>query len=366
MVEKRFDDNQFLLMNKNTPILKFISEKDALGDDTFRVIENYSTVYPIGFSDMGTWLQNRQAPKHREHIANLLKSCGCDNLDGYIRVTHALTLNDSFWVRPLNSNLKWEKVSLFQNDFDETIAHIAFEGGLYGEQFSSTSPEFGTDGTFAKCWIREDQIYLLKQGSNGARNAGLEPYSEMYASQIAALICPDSVPYDVVMYRGKLASKCPLFTSENTGFAPISRILPGRPPASRLLEYFSGIGSSDAFRRMLVFDALVLNTDRHIGNFGVLFDTETMSVIRMAPVFDNNQSLLPYGEAEDFKNIKAYLASRSTRIGTDFNEIAHALLTPGIRADLRNLSGFRFKRDTEYVLPEDRLRTLENVVISHM
>ena len=59
-------------------------------------------------------------------------------------------------------------------------------------------------------------------------------------------------------------------------------------------------------------------------------------------------------------------ASRSTRIGTDFNEIAHALLTPGIRADLRNLSGFRFKRDTEYVLPEDRLRILENVVISHM
>lgn len=135
MVEKRFDDNQFLLMNKNTPILKFISEKDALGDDTFRVIENYSTVYPIGFSDMGTWLQNRQAPKHREHIANLLKSCGCDNLDGYIRVTHALTLNDSFWVRPLNSNLKWEKVSLFQNDFDETIAHIAFEGDYMANSF---------------------------------------------------------------------------------------------------------------------------------------------------------------------------------------------------------------------------------------
>ena len=41
MVEKRFDDNQFLLMNKNTPILKFISEKDALGDDTFRVIEKF-------------------------------------------------------------------------------------------------------------------------------------------------------------------------------------------------------------------------------------------------------------------------------------------------------------------------------------
>lgn len=58
------------------------------------------------------------------------------------------------------------------------IAKIAFEGGLYGKEFTTTSPEFGTSGSFAKCWVKEDDgIYLLKRGSEGARNAGLEPYS---------------------------------------------------------------------------------------------------------------------------------------------------------------------------------------------
>ena len=45
------------------------------------------------------------------------------------------------------------------------------------------------------------------------------------------------------------------------------------------------------FRRM-VLDAVILNIDRHLGNFGVLFDTDTMEIQTMAPVFDNNRSLL--------------------------------------------------------------------------
>ena len=36
----------------------------------------------------------------------------------------------------------------------EKIAKMAFEGGLHGRHLSTTSPEYGTDGSFAKCWIR--------------------------------------------------------------------------------------------------------------------------------------------------------------------------------------------------------------------
>lgn len=82
----------------------------------------------------------------------------------------------------------------------------------------------------------------------------------------------------------------------------------------------------------------------------------------MAPIFDNNQALLPYAVDSDFVNLPAYLATRPTRIGNDFNEIAHALLTPEIRANLRNISGFQFDRHTPYQFPEERLKILENVV----
>lgn len=357
------EEKQYMLMNKDVPVAIFECNRDFYNEVEFSAIKEVSDKLPIGFEDIGQWIKNRQAPKHREHIEALLKSCGCYDLEGYIRVTHGLTLNDTFWVKPLGSNLQWKDVSLFRNEFDETIAHIAFEGGLYGEQFTTTSPEFGTDGAFAKCWIREaDQIFLLKRGSTGARNTGLEPYSEMYASQVADKICLDHVPYEVVKYRGKLASKCPLFTSEQRGFVPIYKCISGQPGIRKFMEYFQRIGCEDSFRRMLVLDALILNTDRHTGNFGMLFNTDTLEPVKMAPVFDNNQSLLPYAEEQDFKNLDAYLSSRPTRIGNDFNEAAHMMLTPAIRADLRNLQGFRFNKDTQYALPEERLKTLENII----
>ena len=43
---------------------------------------------------------------------------------------------------------------------------------------------------------------------------------------------------------------------------------------------------------MLVLDALIVNTDRHKGNYGILFQTDTLQPIKMAPVFDHNQSFI--------------------------------------------------------------------------
>lgn len=99
-----------------------------------------------------------------KNIRELLKVSGCDSIQGYLDITHALSLIDTFWVKPVDSDLRWEKISLFRNSFNETIAKTAFEGGLHGHNFSTTSPEYGTDGSFAKCWIREnDQIKMLKR-----------------------------------------------------------------------------------------------------------------------------------------------------------------------------------------------------------
>ena len=48
------------------------------------------------------------------------------------------------------------------------------------------------------------------------------------------------------------------------------------------------------------------NTDRHLGNFGALIDNNTMSITRMAPVFDNNRSLLFDMNIDQLKNTAFY------------------------------------------------------------
>lgn len=71
-----------------------------------------------------------------------------------------------------------------------------------------------------------------------------------------------------------------------------------------------GIEHYDAFVDMLVFDAVVYNTDRHYGNFGLLVDNKTNKPIGFAPVFDNGLSLFNYATDDDLQDIKAYAKTR--------------------------------------------------------
>ena len=47
--------------------------------------------------------------------------------------------------------------------------------------------------------------------------------------------------------------------------------------------------------RLIFLDALIANPDRHTFNFGVLRDTQTREIIKLAPNFDNNMSLISRG-----------------------------------------------------------------------
>lgn len=362
-----FRNYDFSLMNKDKKILTFHSDVSEHGPEhgvKFTEIKSLDEMRPVGYKNIGNWIADRQAPKHREHMEKLLKACGCYDLDGFIRVSHALSLNDTFWIKPAHSDLIWNEVSLYKNPFDETISRIAFEGGLYGEQMSSTSPEYETSGSFAKCWVRNEQnIILLKQGSHGFKNAGLEPYSEYYASQVSKEICEDYIAYDLTKFRGELVSACPLFTSEAYGFVPIYRLFEDKNfSLDDVLNKLDAFGVADKMKDMLVLDALILNTDRHAGNYGVLIENSTQEIVDFAPVFDNNMSLLPYAMEDDLMNIKEYIATRPTRLGQDFNKTAHTFLTDHAKEMLPKLEHFKFQRHPKYNLPESRLCVLEKMI----
>ena len=98
-----------------------------------------------------------------------------------------------------------------------------------------------------------------------------------------------------------------------------------------------------AFQRM-VLDAVILDIDRHLGNFGVLFDTDTMEIQTMAPVFDNNRSLLFDLDDDQLAHAERYIPRLAPRLGTDFVIAARALLNDAIRSDLVNLQGFAFRQ----------------------
>lgn len=351
----------YVLLNKDIPMLTFHCRRNEFDEPEFFEDQWLASLRPIGYRNLASFLEHRKAPKHRKHIQQLLEQYGCDDPEGFLRVTHALSLNDTFWVREADSSLTWREVSLYTNPFSEIISEAAFDGIISETDLSSTSPEFGTDGQYAKCWKREDRsIFLYKSGS---AHYEIEPLSEYLAAQLSERLCPEAVPYDMDYYRGKLVSKCPLFTNETTGLAKAGAVFRGEERTiPELLAYFEGIGSGDAFRRMCVLDAVILNTDRHYGNFGVLFDTGTLEIRGMAPVFDHNRSLLPQLDSDQLTDPAWYLRRCKPRLGQDFIRNAKGLLTEDIRRDLMKLRDFAFEQHPNIRADQVRLDALSRIV----
>lgn len=351
----------FLLMNKDTKWLLFDCYEDEFGFVAGKEIEWYTESRPIGYDNIGDFLDARKAPKHRKHIAELLKKYGCESIENFLKLTHALSLNDTFWVKEPESTLSWNDVSLYRNEFDELVSNAAFDGVISSTTLSSTSPEFGTDGAYAKCWQRENgTAYLYKSGSDTYE---IEPLSEYLATQVADILCRDNVKYELAFYHGRLASKCKLFTSERFGLVKLSALpVSNRRNPAAFLKFAEQYGGEDLMRRMFVLDALILNIDRHLGNVGFLFDNDTMRIERMAPVYDNNRSLLFQFDTEAIEKNPAWCISKcEPRVGGDFIKTAQAMLTDDLRAELKNMAGFRFKEPENIDVPKDRLDALSKI-----
>lgn len=151
-------------------------------------------------------------------------------------------------------------------------------------------------GSYDKKWKRiNGNIYLIKTG--GETSSYREVFSEFYAYQIAKILKIQSLctEYSLIksVFSGeeKIATKCKLFTSETDGFIPVEFInLNGMTDA----EYAISVGKASYrnFLIMCLLDSLILNIDRHDGNFGYLVNNDKHTIITMAPIFDNNLSLL--------------------------------------------------------------------------
>mgnify|MGYP006873066482 CR=1 FL=1 len=175
--------SEYYLMNKNVKLMLFTVKTDELLQPYCEEVERYveAELLPPGFSSIDKWIDRRNYAKHKQHLQRWLKLWHLNTIEGFMNITHALGLNDTLWVKKADDSLLWENVSLYTNDFTDVVAKTAFSKGLQGLKLSSTSPEFTSEGSFEKCWIRDKtgHIKLYKKGTEGFANAGLEPYSDL-------------------------------------------------------------------------------------------------------------------------------------------------------------------------------------------
>ena len=75
---------------------------------------------------------------------------------------------------------------------------------------------------------------------------------------------------------------------------------------------------------MLICDCIGFNIDRHMGNIGFLYNPDTMEICEVAPMYDNNLSMLCYWD--DREDIKEYAFSLRAKDGSDFPDLAKMII----------------------------------------
>ena len=366
----------YILKQFDTPLVKFSATEDTstpeivilwVNEDKRSLLPLYLDLTPEGIN---SWLRHRSIPKNRAYVHSFLAKCGL-NLNrpmSIINVCKGLSLNDSYWVVEEGFDGKFSDFNLYENRFSNILALIAFTG--YGSSLRASlnsSPEFTTNGMLPKCWRRVDgKIMLYKGGTSGASNTGFEPYSEFYAAQIAEAMGINAISYGLSRWKDTLCSTCELFTSKERSFMPVGRIVK-KGGFEAVEAYYSGldIEYQRAFGDMLLFDAVICNTDRHLGNFGFLIDNATNKIVAPAPLFDQGNSLFNFAGTDCWTSATAlqeYADTLLPNVYDDFFGTAKAHMDNEIREKVRRMLEFHFMRHSRYNLPPKRLKMIEDQI----
>lgn len=371
----------YYLMNKDKVVLSFAGKKDdIIGNMYFEEIQRYSNV-PLGFDDIDSWLSGRNAAKHNSHIKKIMVSIDCNDNESYLQITHAASINDTFWVKSDTEDTNWNDVSLYRNQFTEVISKMAFEGIGVDTLFSPTvpkyqtqSPELAVEGSFRRCFKKEkhkgqfgSDIFFYKRGLENGTIDGLQHYCEVLSSEIANRISPqNAVRYSLSEIDGKYASKCNLFSNEDVGLAPLYKVIDKKNPTLRnVFDYYHQLGCEDQFREMMVVDSLCFNIDRHLGNLGVLFNNDTLEILGIAPIYDLNWSLFSSFLIEDLTDEKIFgnkLINEMPKMGDDFTRLGQTFINDDVRKRVTELQDFSFDFRGNNDFSEERIVSLEKII----
>ena len=352
------------LYNKDKKVAE-IGEEDCF----VRVIEPDLLPFTLRNKSNAKWFfKGRIQQMDRKYAADIFRLTGQNSLEQMIKKTALASLNDTFWLKIDSDDISWSDVNLYdeKNEFDQSVFKAALTG-LTEEDYTSyvkrydlrpiTTPELTTGGSYAKAWYRNDEygLCLLKCGKRQYNNR--EVVAEFLSSLISSQLCDVSVSYHLKNYNGEVYCASEIFTDEDHGFVSFMDYQYYSGNQQKMTEsnidyirrIVSQFDDDQKVNEMLVADVLTLNMDRHYGNFGFLYNTDTMEIESFAPVFDFNQSLgfdvsddMVEGYSLKPENYVSYRLKM--KAGGDCRQIINACLTDEVVSKLK---------DCNLVIPSD-------------
>lgn len=132
---------------------------------------------------------------------------------------------------------------------------------------------------------------------------------------------------------------------------------------TKIIPEIKKIYGTENFEDLMIFDAIIGNTDRHLGNFGMFIDNNTNKILEPAPIFDNGLSFLNNLTLEEIKDknyIKEYNNKITNRFNQSFEEVIKLYVNERHLESLEKLKDFSLEKDKNYNLSDDWLKGFEN------
>lgn len=309
------DLRDMVLMCRNTPVLSVnfsISKFEVLNEkllpfilkDRFTALPEYTDddrynkvldeLYLMKNREFVlSWLSNRTlslSRKNAKWLYNLLKveQVSTDTEKAKISIIcRAVSVLDDYWIKLGGDTNTWEKVNVRKNHLNEIVAQIALHGSSLTLQGSLLSPEFTTNGAYAKAWRRKgDTLWLHKMGANGNTEARIE----IEVSNLLDKCNVDHCYYEAAEDDGVFVCACPCMTTRTLSILPGIEFntycnVHGLDPGIEMLKI-----DAESIYKMWIVDYLIANRDRHGQNYGFYYDNETMEIVGCHPLFDHNNA----------------------------------------------------------------------------
>lgn len=297
---------------KCTLMHKRIAVADIELDDATGFIQKINTVYapehlPVGIAvrkgaadraALNEWWTDRSIPASRSGIRDALETLNIANTKMLLIRCFGLSLSDQYWIRPEDSELTWDTVNFFDNPFSDDIGDVLFGADRNAGALNFSSPDNTSDGNLKKRWkIIDGKRCLIKGGSNPFRQ---QPFNEVIAAGIAQRLGIPHSPYTLTWSKDAPYSVCEDFIDGDTELVPAWRIIQTQKKDNSTSVYTHFVNCCDSLGihdavpfldRMITLDYIIANEDRHLNNFGVLRNAETLEWQGFAPIYDSGSSL---------------------------------------------------------------------------
>lgn len=287
-----------LLMLKNIPVLMYDSEEYKLViyredllpfclRDVFKISQTRTDIDYLNIQKINDFLRNRTLPLSRANskiIYNMLHCSQNDRLEIAV-LCRGITLSDNYWIKSDDEKIQWEDVSLRTNPLNEIFTEVALCGRIITLQGSMHTPETTTNGVSAKGWKREnDNLYLYKCDPRAKR--------EVIASNILDILGFSHVVYTDAEYDGRYCCKCACLTSDTYSIVSAEDLSNWLDRSRKDVVEFACTVDMKHFSEMCIADYLLANIDRHKGNWGFYYESDTCNILGLHPLYDHDHTFI--------------------------------------------------------------------------